>query len=140
MPTVPAGFGAPYLSVSLVHKAARVDGLKFLLDTGAMFSFAPLHMALDLCDLSAIAEEDTKCLDLSGNPLRAKPVDVEVLVAGFPPISERLWFRDSPFAVLGQSRFLEVVGALFLNEPKSVGMGRFKLIPRSAFRPIKTAA
>lgn len=145
LPTVPLGVGAPYLSVSIVHKGAQVDKQKFMLDTGSSISFAPLHMALDLCDLSAIEEVDTQCLPLSaggkgkkGEALLAKPVDVEILVHGFPPISERLWFRDCPFGVLGQSKFLETVGALFLNEPKAVGLGRFKLIPRSAFRPFKS--
>jgi len=144
LPTVPFGIGAPYLSVSLVHKDAKVDKQKFMVDTGATLSFAPLHMALDLCDLTQIPEEDTGCLPLSASAgkksetLKARPVDVEIHVPGFPPITERLWFRNCPFGVLGQSRFLETVGALFLNEPRDIGLGRFKLIPRSAFRPLKS--
>lgn len=133
------GRGAPYLSVSLSCGDAKVDRKLFLVDTGSELCFAPLHYAQDLCNLSVIPEEDTRCFSLSNARLTGKPVDVVIGCRGFAPIKERIFFRDTRIAVLGQSRFLEVVGALFLNEPIADGMGRFKLIPRSAFRPVKNA-
>jgi len=45
------GRGAPYLTASLEHDGARVDERSFLVDTGSLFSLAPLHYAVDLCDL-----------------------------------------------------------------------------------------
>jgi hypothetical protein len=103
-----------------------------------VISFAPRSYALDLCDLTPYREEDTGCLALSGQILKGIPLDVYVEIPGLDPIPERIYFGDTKFGVLGQSKFLEMLGAFFLNEPLGVDVGRFKLIPRNLIRPDKS--
>lgn len=135
--TKAGGRGAPILTTSIVCGSGRVDSKTFVLDTGSLVTVAPLHYAIDLCDLDGLKEEDTGCISLTNQPVKGIPVEVQIIVPGFPPIPEIIFFRNITYGVLGQSKFLEVLGALFLNEPLDSGLGRFKLVPRGHFRPVK---
>lgn len=121
----PNGIFLPVLTAVLRLGTKRANPSAFLVDTGAGITVAPALLAFPLADLSAIIEVSTGCLDASGRAILGKPLDVEVEIAGMPPVKERVYFSSQlRWGLLGQQSFLERTRGYFFNLPGERRHGR----------------
>ncbi len=131
----------PVLTVKLGPPGRQAPRL-FLVDTGATLSVAPLFWSLDLLDRNKPKPDkrDSGLKDAQGNPVIGIPltVDLELVFDSAPPLrlQETIWFCEKIIhGLLGQSTFLEQMGALFLNFPSASEDRRFGLFRREESLP-----
>lgn len=99
----------PYVEAELVHGEDISRG-HFLVDSGCAVSLAPTTHAPSPLILASVAEVPVPggVRDLNGQPIRGKPIGVEVRISGLDPFHEIIYFgTTTEFAVLGQDSFFQ---------------------------------
>jgi hypothetical protein len=98
----------PYVPVSIGYRGAYTrEYFQFLVDSGAMYSFAPKGSISEIVDgVDDMEEVDTPCKDAHGRRLRGTQLSVTLLINGLPPIVEDVWFSTQfNLWMLGQTFF-----------------------------------
>lgn len=120
----------PLLNARLRLGEHETEPQQFLLDSGAALSVVPSDYADDLpaLSLSDIPSRWTGLKDASGRRIMGRPVLLTVRVQGLQDVEDELWFSDEAWlGVLGQRRWFERVGAVFMNFPTHQAGRRFEL-------------
>ncbi len=106
----------PYVLVSLGHGESLTDNLFFLVDSGAMLSFAPKAALEEIHPgIHELEEHPSGCIDAQGKEITGTPLTVTVVINGLPFIREEIWFSThTRLRMLGET-FFEKVDAQFRN-------------------------
>ena len=106
----------PIVLAGLAFQGRYSENFKFLVDSGAQFSFAPKGLLKEIFpEIVGRQEEATPCLDIHGQYVTGTALTVHVCIDGLPEISEPIWFSEKVTkSVLGQT-FFEHVEVRFRN-------------------------
>ncbi len=112
-----SGYDLPYINARIQTERGVSGPNLFIVDTGALFSFAPYSYSQDVADLTQVVKVKTPCVTVNGTTLEGYPVDVKLtLLPSGRVVKECVYFAEKnelAIAVLGHQSFLKQFPALF---------------------------